>query len=84
MLPDSATIPDANLIRPAPDRFTHRVGSAQPYYYTVPRGADAGDGTFDAGAKVVVLSHTGGRWCHVADARGLHVVTAFSGLEALL
>ncbi len=83
VLPDSATIPDANLIRPAPDRFSHRVRAPQPYYYASPRNDDAPDGTFDTGAEVVVLSHAGGRWCHVADARGLHVVTAFDGLQAL-
>jgi hypothetical protein len=83
VLPESATIPEANLVLPAPDAFSHRVARAQPYFYAVPRRARAPDGTFDAGTQVLVLKSTRGRWCHVADARGLRVVTARDGLEEL-
>jgi hypothetical protein len=80
VLPDSATIPDANLMHPPPEALSHRVTHAQPFYYTVPRRNRTPDGTFDAGTMVLVLSHGRGRWCQVVDARGLRVVTEHAGL----
>jgi hypothetical protein len=83
VLPESATIPDANLIRPAPDRFSHRVTATQAYYYAMPSDGATPDGSFDAGTSVLMVSRGRGNWCHVADARGLYVVTSCEGLKVL-
>ena len=83
VLPESALVPDRNLLQPPPNKFTHEVIADQPYYYSIPGKKDAPDGTFPAGTEVVVLSHDGGSMCNVADGRGLHVVTAFKGLRPI-
>ena len=83
VLPESALIPKANLLEPPPERFTHEVKAAQPYYYGKSADAAHPDGTFEAGAKVAVLGHDRRPLCRVADARGLSVFTAFEGLAAL-
>ena len=82
VLPDSALVPEANLVHP-PRHFTHTLQAAQPYHYAPPAVGAAGDGTFEAGARLQLVSHPGGPWCVVVDGRGLRVVTAFSGLQAL-
>jgi hypothetical protein len=79
-LPESALVPDQNLLQPPPNQFTHKIKAEQPYYYIGPRQAAAPEGTFLAGTKVVLLFHDGGPVCHVADGRGLYVATAFDGL----
>ncbi len=83
VLPDSAQVPDRNLLQPPPNQFTHEVKAEQPYYYIGPHQAAPPEGTFPAGTKVALISHEGGATCHVADARGLYVVTAFDGLRPL-
>lgn len=80
VLPASALVPPQNLLRPAPNRFTHELRREQPYYYEVPRHGATPDGVFDAGTPVVLLRHDGTAMCHVADGRGLYVLTAFDGL----
>ena len=82
VLPDSALIPQANLLDRPPARFTHRVKAAQPYYYG-DKATAHGDGTFEAGARVAVLGQEHRPLCRVADARGLSVFTAFDGLVVL-
>lgn len=83
ILPDSALVPVGNLIEPPPNRFTHAVKSAQPYYYSAPRKGAAADGEFAAGTEVVLISHDDGPHCRVADGRGLLMTTAFAGLRPL-
>jgi len=83
VLPESALVPERNLLQPPPNKFTHKVIADQPYYYATPGEKDAPDGTFPAGTKVVVLSHDGSSICDVADSRGLRVVTAFNGLQPI-
>ena len=83
VLPESALVPERNLIQPPPNRFTHEVKSEQPYYYAASTPARAPDGTFPAGTKVLLLVHDGGSLCHVADACGLYVVTPFKGLRSI-
>jgi hypothetical protein len=82
VLPDSALIPKRNLIEPPPNRFTHEITAAQPYYYDATETRKA-DGTFEAGTKVLLLAHDGGSLCLVVDGRGLYVATPFVGLAAL-
>lgn len=81
VLPESALIPKANLVKAPPGRFTHEVKAAQPYYYD--KTSAQTDGMFEAGTKVAVLRNDPGPLCRVADARGLSVFTAFEGLAAI-
>jgi len=83
VLPESAQVPDRNLLQPPPNQFTHEVKAEQPYYYIGPHQAAPPEGKFPAGTKVVLLTHDGGLVCRVADARGLCVATAFGGLRPL-
>jgi len=83
VLPDSAQVPDQNVIEPVPNQFTHEVQSQQPYHYVVPPPTVPPAGEFAPGTKVVLLVHDGGPLCHVADARGLYVATAIAGLRKL-
>lgn len=80
MLPASAAVPGAKLLQPEPNQFTHTVAAEQPYFYHAGRHAAKPDGTLPAGASVVLMRRDDAGWCHVVDARGLYVVTAFSGL----
>lgn len=83
VLPASALVPDANLVRPPPTHFTHELASAQPYFYAAPDLNTPPDGAFAAGTKVVLTSSDDGPFCRVIDGRGLHVSTALSGLRPL-
>jgi hypothetical protein len=83
VLGGDALVPERNLIDPAPNQFTHVIRSAQPYHYTEPEGDQPPDGTFEAGTRVVLLAHDGGRTCWVADGRGLYVATKWKGLAHL-
>lgn len=82
VLPDSALVPERNLMMPPPKHFTHVVKAEQPYYYTGPQQAAPSEGSFPAGTKLVLMSREGA-YCHVVDARGLHVSTSFDGLEPI-
>lgn len=82
VLPESAQLPDRNVLRPPPNQFTHEIVEKQPYYYV---GIDQGappEGQFAAGTRVVLLRHDGAE-CWVADGRGLYVATGCSGLRPL-
>ena len=74
ILPASAVIPNANLITPAPNQFTHEVVQPAPFYYSEDDEDRAPDGMFERGTPVVLLHYEGGGRCHVADGRGLYVV----------
>ena len=82
VLPDSALVPESNLLLPPPQQFTHVVKAEQPYYYLGPHQAAPPEGSFVAGTKLVITSHEGA-FCRVVDARGLHVSTALAGLEPI-
>ena len=83
VLPESALVPDRNLLRPAPNQFTHEVVAEQPYYYIGPHQTAPPEGNFPAGTQVVLLTHDGGPVCRVADGRGVCAATAFDGLRRL-
>jgi hypothetical protein len=76
-------IPSANLIRPAPNCFTHETVRDQPYYYDSGEVGRSPDGTLPKGAQVVLLVYGGGTYCRVVDARGLYVAVEYAGLAAL-
>ena len=82
VLPDSALIPKDNQLERPPARFTHKVKTAQPFFYEDSTSSPAG-GSFEAGTRVALLGHGRGPLCRVADASGLSVFTAFDGLAAL-
>ncbi len=83
VLPKSALVPERNLLQLPPNQCTHAVKAEQPYYYAGPHQTAPPEGNFPAGTKVVVLSRDSGPFCHVADGRGLYVVTEFDGLEPI-
>ncbi len=85
VLPDSAVVPDENML-PPPKEFTHLIKAEQPYFYSdaaKPATPAKPDGTFAAGTKVLLSSHDGGAICRVVDERGLHVFTAWEGLQRI-
>jgi hypothetical protein len=83
VLPANAVIPAKNLIVPPPNRFTHEVAEAAPYYYDDPRQARSPDGKFAAGTPVVLLACDEGGHCRVADGRGLYVTIPSDSLRKL-
>ena len=83
VLPESAQVPERNLIVPPPNQFTHELAVPQPFYYTEVEQGTAPDGAFPAGTKVVLLRYAGGSTCRVADGRGLYVATEYTGLRKL-
>lgn len=84
VLPESAVVPDKNIIRPAPNRFTHELARAQPFYYDESSRGCAPDGELPAGTRVVLLVHDeGDPFCRVADGRGLYVEVEYKSLKPL-
>jgi hypothetical protein len=83
VLPESALVPDRNIIRPPPNQFTHEVITAQPFYFGDVQDGHGQDGKLEAGTKVVLLVYDGGEYCRVADGRGLYVQTRINGLKEL-
>ena len=82
VVPASALEPEADVVSPPPNRFTHVVRSRQPFYVgSVLRGEAAG--VLPAGAKVVLMVRGRGDVCRVIDRRGRYVVTSCKGLEPL-
>ena len=83
ILPENAVVPDKNIIRPAPNQFTHELTRPQPFYFDGAQQGRPPDGELPAGAKVVLLFHDGGSYCRVADGRGLYVEIEYDSLKAL-
>ncbi len=83
VLNSKAIVPDRNLISPAPNQFTHEVTRSQPYHFTGAKQGTPSEGTFAAGTKVVLLVYNGGRYCRVADGRGLYVEIEYEALAIL-
>ena len=82
-LPESSMIPDRNLVSPAPDRFTHELTRAQPFFFDRAGEGEKPDGELPAGTRVVLMGGGEGRWCRVVDGRGLYVETESEGLKKL-
>jgi hypothetical protein len=81
-LEDQALVPDHNLIRPAPTRFTHELVVDEPYYFDRPGPSAEPDGVLPAGTPVVVLV-LGEDRSRVADASGRYVEVATASLRPL-
>jgi len=83
VLPDTALIPDRNIIRPPPNQFTHEVSETQAFYFGDAQAGGELSGQLEAGTKVVLLVYDGGDYCRVASGHGLYVQTKFNGLKRL-
>jgi len=82
VMPASAVDPEADIVSPPPNRFTHVVRERQPFYVgSVLRGEASG--SLPAGAKVVLMVRGTGDVCRVIDRRGRYVTTSFKGLRPL-
>jgi hypothetical protein len=82
VVPDEALVPDANIIRPAPNRFTHEVIDDELYHFDRDGATDRPDGVLPAGTPVVVLVEGEELW-RVADASGLYIEVHRTNLRAL-
>jgi hypothetical protein len=82
VLRGEALIPERNLVRPAPNRFTHRLLVDEPYRFDRPERADEPDGVLVAGTPVVLLVEGADR-CRVVDGRGLYVEVRRASLAKL-
>ena len=82
VLADEALVPDANVISPPPNRFTHELVRDEPYRLDRPVRAHAPDGVLEAGSSVVLLVD-GPELCRVVDASGLYVEVSRDGLRPL-
>ena len=82
VMPPSALEPKADVVSPAPNRFTHVVRARQPFYVgSVLTGESSG--TLPAGARVVLMVRGKGDVARVVDRRGRYVTTSFKGLKPL-
>jgi hypothetical protein len=82
VLGDEALVPDQNVVRPAPNRFTHQLLVDEPYRFDRPVPAAEPDGVLPAGTPVVMLVE-GPERCRVVDASGLYVEVRRGSLREL-
>jgi hypothetical protein len=82
VLGEDALVPAQNLIRPAPNRFTHELIVDEQYQFDRPEPTDRPDGVISAGTAVAVLV-VGDEWCRVVDPRGLYVEVRRASLREL-
>ena len=82
VMPSSELEPKADVVSPAPNRFTHAVRARQPFYVGSVLRGEAG-GMLPAGAKVVLMLRGRGDVCRVIDRRGRYVTPSFNGLKRL-
>src|SRR5215211_6011998 len=72
VLADETLVPEANLVRPPPNRFTHQLALDEPYRLDRPDHAGEPDGVLPAGTPVAVLVEGSERY-RVVDGNGLYV-----------
>jgi hypothetical protein len=82
ILPESAQLPERNVLRPPPNRFSHIVDGEQPYYFTGVDERVRPAGYFSSGTKVLLLRQDSTE-CWVANCRGLYVAIPCEGLRRL-
>jgi hypothetical protein len=83
ILSEESLIPDANLISPPPNQFTHKLIRTESYYYSSAAQASPPDGEFPKDTKVVLLKYDGGSYCRVVDKQGLYVEIEHASLKKL-
>lgn len=82
VVPASAMNPEAAVVSPPPNQFTHAVRARQPFYVGSLLTGEPG-GTLAPGAKVVLMVRGRGDVCRVVDRRGRYVTTSCKGLRPL-
>jgi hypothetical protein len=82
VLGDEALVPASNLVRPAPNRFTHELIADEPYWLDRPGPAHGPDGVLAAGTPVAVLVEGADRY-RVVDRTGLYVEVRRASLREL-
>jgi hypothetical protein len=82
ILADEALVPERNVVRPAPNRFTHELLADEPYRFDRPERPNEPDGVLPAGTQVVLLVE-GGDSCRVVDGSGLYVEISRTHLRKL-
>jgi Leishmanolysin len=82
VLGEESLVPDRNVVRPAPNRFTHELLVDEPYRLDRPEPSTDTDGVLPARTKVVLLVERRDR-CRVVDGRGLYVEVRRSSLRRL-
>jgi hypothetical protein len=79
---EAALVPGANLIQPAPNRFTHELSRDEPFRFDRVEPSGEPDGVLAAGTPVVLLVE-GPERCRVVDGTGLYVEVRCSSLRSL-
>jgi hypothetical protein len=82
VLGEEALLPERNVVRPPPNRFTHQLTVDEPYRLDRPERSAEPDGVFPAGTRVVLLVEGPDR-CRVVDGRGLYVEVRRDSLREL-
>lgn len=82
VLPESAMVPPGNSVSPSPNRFTHRVTEAAPFFYGTAAEGSVADGELAAGTRVVLMVESGAR-SRVVSENGLYVDVETGRLEPL-
>jgi hypothetical protein len=82
VLGEEALVPERNLVRPPPNRFTHELLVDEPYTLDRPKRAGDPDGVLPARTRVVLLVE-GPERCRVVDGSGLYVEVRRTSLRAL-
>jgi hypothetical protein len=82
VLGEGALVPEANVVRPPPTRFTHELMVDEPYYLDRPDRAAEADGVMRAGTRVALLEQSDDR-CRVVDGSGLSVDVRRASLREL-
>ena len=82
VLGDDALLPDTNIIRPPPNRFTHELIYDEAYRLDRPAQSGEPDGMLRAGTPVVLLVEAL-ECCRVVDASGLYVEVRRTSLRRL-
>jgi hypothetical protein len=82
VLGEEALLPERNVVRPPPNRFTHELLADEPYRLDRPERSDKPDGVLPSGTRVVVLVEAPDH-CRVVDGRGLYVEVRRDSLREL-
>ena len=82
VLPENAVVPELNVVRPAPNRFTHELLVDEPYRFDPPGPTGEPDGVLPAGTPVVLLVEGPDR-CRVVDGAGLYIEVRRASLRKL-
>jgi hypothetical protein len=82
VLGEDAVVPERNIVRPPPNRFTHELSVDEPYRLDRPKSGDEPDGVLPAGTRVALLVEEADR-SRVVAGSGLYVEVRRSSLRRL-